>query len=302
MRDKGLKLWTVVCAASGVAIISVIAGLNAFAGSGPALTHDATVRGGDWTAATASVQVSGFTVRVTDSRATAFFGEVDVAVDGRPEVGDDLVFVPGPVLTWPDGQQSSLSTVTATGRNLSLRFDRPDGAVLEPDAEMRLLVSGILARGVTVSAEDLPAGPPEPAYLRARLSSVKNPIVHPLALSASLGRGFVAVDEIWLDGTAMRLRGHLNGFSSVELQEASLAATRLLDSNGEAWRPVFGRSGFGPDSASFEFDFEGPPREGSTLEVALNSSPSGEPSLTDELGVGRTGEQNALVALDASPR
>ena len=271
VRRAWASFWAIVLVAGSVAALS------AATNGGPPSVAPSSVA-----PLTASAEVSGFTVNVRDARADAFHVEVEVEIAGRTEVGDHLVFTPGPALLMPDGTTLDLVAGHDAGRSMTLRFDRTGDGVLSTGDELKLVMVGLRSR--TASPFDLGDidAHHSPAAL-ARLSAASNAEVHKVNSNLSLGPGTAVITDVAIDGNRTRVAGYLTGYSRAEIQATTLSDTVGLGSDGVSIRPVSLRSGFGPEGSRWEFDFDTPLGSLDALRLSLRlDAPASLPQ--EELG------------------
>lgn len=240
------------------------------------------------TAPSTIAQVSGFSVEAMEAKANGLYIDVVVEVNGRPEAGDDLLFLPGPVLTWPGGEESRLLSGSSDGRRISLRFDRGSVAMARQGDELLLTMYGLAPRGY--------GQPPAtaltlPAQLRVVLKGATNGRSIQLPERMALGDGHVALDRVLIDGGWVRVAGHFEQLSPPDVAALSLRQSLLSDTSGLTVSPAASRSGYGVDGNGFHLDFFVGNAEPMGFDLAVALTPS---------HVGPTSE--ALTAALSSPK
>lgn len=223
-------------------------------------------------------QVSGFTVEAVDAVANGLYIDVVVTVEGRPEAGDDLLFLPGPTLTWPSGEKSRLLSGSADGRVISLRFDRGSQAAAHRGDQLLLTLYDLAPRG---AGQQPAAVPMLPAQLKVVLRDATNGRSVPLAGRMSLGDGSAVLDRAQIDGAWVRVVGHFEGLALSDVAALSLRQSSMVDASGLAIAPVATRSGYGTDGTGFHLDFLAGGQQPASFVLAVSLSP-GHIGLTTE--------------------
>ena len=225
------------------------------------------------------VEVSGFEVSVLSATTNGLYTDVDVAVLGQPELGDDLFFGPGPQLVWPNGERAKLTSGKNEGRTMSLRFDRPSLATASDGDELTMLVYSIQARSAN---GDVPVNRPAPAVaLKVPISAASNAKAVNLGEQVSIGPGTLTIDAAWTDDGLVRIIGHFQGFSASDAQLISVRRSTLHDEIGQVHAPISVRFGAGTKGDQFYLDYEVPADNAREFALAISADttrPGREPS------------------------
>ncbi len=200
-----------------------------------------------------------FTVRVGSVRSGVAETSVEIVVDGRPDLGANVVAEGLAVLTDSAGTRHFQSGGTHAGRSVTLRF--PGAASVQP-GRATLAVAGLWLTDDDVHEATAPSDP------QSRVTvSVELPLEVPAADAASLhipagsggplGPGMATVDSVSRDAGAFLVSGTVSGFTREQIQAMNLYAVLVLE-DGTRLSLTGGRAGYGPDLGSFEFKFDLP--------------------------------------------
>lgn len=263
-----------VIVAASVGILLFVAGVVVGWQIDGSSTSSATTQGSGITATSNSVSVSGFSVHLISARVNALQAEVDLQINGKPESGNDLIFAPGPNLVWPDGETSHLVSGKQDGRNWTLRFDRPAGLAVAQDTQLKVGFLAVLSPGGTPG----PLGDSrQMTFAMVTVASVTPSVNLRTDVRQPFGPGSIHIEDVTSGGGAIRISGHLVGFTEAELSSISLQPSAVVTDAGVASAATGARVGdsANSDPAFFEIDFVGQPSVVAKfdVEMALESAP-----------------------------
>lgn len=200
-----------------------------------------------------------FTVRVGSVSSGVAETSVEIVVDGRPDLGANVVADRIAILTDSAGTRHFQSGGMHAGRSVTLRFPgaasmQPGHATLEisglwlTDDDVRQGTAPVDSRPETTISVELPLDVPAPSG-----ASLHTPV----GSSGPLGPGTATVDSVSRDASTFLVSGTVSGFTRDQIQAMSLYAVLVLE-DGTRLSLTGGRAGYGPDLGSFEFKFDLP--------------------------------------------